>query len=33
MTHTRIDIQLRFYLEQIGVTAYTPGKWVVGVSP
>jgi DNA-binding XRE family transcriptional regulator len=33
MTHTRIDVQLKAYLEQIGVTAYTLGKWVVGVSP
>lgn len=24
---TRIDIQLKAYLEQIGVTAYTLGKW------
>lgn len=33
MTHTHIDIQLKPYLEQIGVTAYTLGKWVIGVSP
>ncbi len=33
MTHTYIDIRLKTYLEQIGVTAYTLGKWVVGVSP
>jgi DNA-binding XRE family transcriptional regulator len=33
MIHTRIDVQLKPYLEQIGVTAYTLGKWVVGVSP
>ena len=30
---TRIDIRLKPYLEQIGVTAYTLGKWVVGVKP
>ena len=30
---THIDVRLKAYLDQIGVTAYTLGKWVIGVSP
>lgn len=33
MPNNKIQVTLKGYLEQIGVSAYTLGKWVVGVSP